>query len=572
MSKHINFQEKVKYWQSSFFDTKTKEAINELLAHSPETLEDCFYKDLGFGTGGMRGIMGVGTNRINKYTLGKTTQGISNYLKKEFPAEQIKAVVAFDCRNNSAYFGEIVANIFSANTIYCYLFSELRPTPILSFAVRHLKAHCGIMITASHNPPEYNGYKVYWKDGGQIVARRDKEIIAAINESDYKDIQFKKKDHLIQKIDSKIDRFFCEKSLKSGAFDTVDKNNFKIVFTPLHGTSITILPKVLKMAGYKNVSIVKEQSYPDGNFSNVLSPNPENPEAFDLAIKKAEKIGADIIIATDPDSDRLGIGVRDFNKKIKLLNGNQMMVVLTYFLLEQLKCKKKINSRQFIASTIVSTPMIEKIARSYNIKCHFTLTGFKWIAKIIEDLPNSEFIAGGEESFGFMIGDWIRDKDAITTALLACEVANWAKNNHSTFFQLLIDCYVKFGFYKENLVAISKKGKKGALAIKTKMEELRKNPPKKIAGISVVSIDDFEKQKTTFLSDKKEKIIILPTSNVLIFNLEDKSKIAIRPSGTEPKIKFYFSVNAPLNKENDFFKIEKKLDAHLEKLKNAFIF
>ena len=416
--------ERVNKWLTPFFDNDSQETIKSMIANNPEGLEDSFYKNLEFGTGGMRGIMGVGDNRINKYTLGKNTQGLSNYLHCQFPNQTIKVAIAYDCRHNSKELAKLVADVFSANGITVFLFSDLRATPELSFAVRHLECQCGIVLTASHNPPEYNGYKVYWEDGGQLVPPQDKEIISEINSLDYTDIKFEANESHIKLIDIEVDDAFAEASIKNGSFDVSQKakDNLKIVFTSLHGTSITMVPKVLEDAGYKDVHIVAEQAVPDGDFPTVKSPNPEEPEALKMAMELAAKIQADIVIGTDPDCDRLGIAVRNEEGEMTILNGNQAMAVKTYFLLEQWKKDKRLNGKQFIASTIVSTPMIKKIAAKFSVEYKEGLTGFKWIAKMVEDFPELELVGGGEESFGYMVGDFVRDKDAVTATLLACEI------------------------------------------------------------------------------------------------------------------------------------------------------
>ncbi|WP_203296368.1 phospho-sugar mutase [Luteirhabdus pelagi] len=538
--------ERVNKWLTPFFDTETQHTIKEMIAHDPEGLEDSFYKNLAFGTGGMRGIMGVGDNRINKYTLGKNTQGISNYLKQQFQGEDLKVAIAYDCRHNSKELAKVVADVFTANGIEVFLFSDLRPTPELSFAVRHLNCHCGIVLTASHNPPEYNGYKVYWKDGGQLVPPQDGEIIAEINKLEYQDIQIEGKKSLLTYIDTEVDDAFAEASVKNGTFGVSQtaRENLKIVFTPLHGTSVTMIPRVLKQAGYTNVAIVEEQSEPDGDFPTVKSPNPEEPEALKMALEKAETIGADIVIGTDPDCDRLGIAVRDANGKMVLLNGNQAMVLMTHFLLKKWEADNRLNGKQFVASTVVSTPMVRKIAEDFNVIYKEGLTGFKWIAKMVKDFPELEFIGGGEESFGYMVGDFVRDKDAVTATLLACEIAAQEKQDGSSMFEYLQKIYAEFGSYQEELVSLVKKGKKGAEEIAAMMKQLRDEPFMEIAGSKVIRIEDFQKREAVdFHSNKTEKIDI-PKSNVLIYYTEDGSKVAARPSGTEPKIKFYMSVNA----------------------------
>ncbi|OAD92696.1 phosphoglucomutase [Aequorivita soesokkakensis] len=553
---------RVNKWLTPFFDEKTQHEIKEMIAYDPEGLEDSFYKNLEFGTGGMRGIMGLGDNRINKYTLGKNTQGLSNYLKKQFPKKEIKVAIAYDCRHNSKKFAKVVADVFSANGIKVFLFSELRPTPELSFAVKQLGCQAGIVLTASHNPSEYNGYKVYWEDGGQLVPPQDGEIIAEINSLNYENIKFEANENLIQFIDSEVDEAFAKASVENGTFNTSKeaKNDLKIVFTSLHGTSITMIPKVLEQAGYINVSIVEEQAEPNGDFPTVKSPNPEEPAALKMALELAEKENADIVIGTDPDCDRLGVAVRNDKNEMVLLNGNQTMVLMTHFLLEQWKKAGKLNGKQFVASTIVSTPMVAKVTEYFNVKYIEGLTGFKWIAKMIKDFPELEFIGGGEESFGYLAGDFVRDKDAVTATLLACEIAAQKKHAGSSMFQYLNDVYEQFGNYREHLISITKKGKKGAEEISAIMKTLRENPFKEIAGSKVIRMDDVSKNETTDFTKQETLSLNLPKSNVLIYYTEDGSKIAARPSGTEPKIKFYISVNT-LEKENFEEILQKKIDA-----------
>ena len=554
---------KIREWSRHPFDKETVDRL-KALKQNPKQLEDAFYKDLEFGTGGMRGIMGIGTNRINTYTLGKSTQGLSNYLKCVFNDQTIKVVIAYDCRNNSKSLAIKVAEVFSANDIEVFIFTDLRSTPELSFAVKHLQAHCGIVLTASHNPPEYNGYKVYWKDGGQIVPPQDRQIIEQINQIQFSDIKFNAKQDLINWIDEDIDQAFFDKSVQLGQFKLKGRENFIVVFTPLHGTSITAVPQVLEKAGYNNVHLVKEQSTPNGNFPTVESPNPEEPEALQMALEQAYAIGADMVVGTDPDCDRLGVAIRDPKNNFRLLNGNQTMVVMTYFLLEQWKKNKLLDGNQFVASTIVSTPMIQKIAKSYGIHYKETLTGFKWIGKLIKDFPSLDFIGGGEESFGYLVGDAVRDKDAVTATLLACEIGTFAKNNNQTFYDILVECYRKFGAYKEKLISFTQKGKEGADKIKNMMEEYRKNSPKEISGIKVSRKEDYLKSERVFLFENRKEKIDLPVADVLIFILEDHSKIAIRPSGTEPKIKFYFSVNEKLEQNNEWDIMESQLDQKIE--------
>ncbi|MEZ4837878.1 phospho-sugar mutase [Flavobacterium sp.] len=562
-----NILKKVNEWLTPTFDNTTQEEIKKMMTSSPKELEESFYKNLEFGTGGMRGIMGVGTNRINKYTLGKNTQGLSNYLKKAFPNEELKVVIAYDCRHNSDTLAKVVANVFSANGIKVFLFEELRPTPELSFALKHLNCHAGIVLTASHNPPEYNGYKVYWQDGGQLVPPQDEEIIEVIENLAYDEIKFEANESLIEYIGATVDEAFFKSTVENASFNTAtsSKENLKIVYTSLHGTSIKAIPAVLAKAGYTDVNIVKEQEVPDGDFPTVKSPNPEEPEALTMALALADKNNADIVIGTDPDSDRLGVAVRNLEGKMTLLNGNQTMVIMTAFLLEQWKRQSRLKGNEFIGSTIVSTPMMLELATAYGVECKVGLTGFKWIAKFIKDFPNQKFIGGGEESFGYMVGDAVRDKDAVAATLLVCEIAAQAKAAGSSLYQELLNLYVDHGFYKEYLISLTKKGIEGANEIKQMMIDLRENPLKEINGQRVVYIEDYENSIAKNLISGETEVLSIPKSNVLIYYLEDGTKICARPSGTEPKIKFYFSVNEPLNSIENF----KKTEAHLDqKIKN----
>ena len=564
-------QSKISNWQQDFFDQETKDEITKL-QENPEELEDRFYKDLEFGTGGMRGVMGVGTNRINKYTLGRNTQGLSDYLKQLYTEEKLKVAIAYDCRHNSKSFAKIVADVFSANDIEVFLFEDLRATPELSFAVKHLNCQCGIVLTASHNPPEYNGYKVYWKDGGQLVPPHDKAIITVINNLDYKEINFEANDALIHKIGSNVDDAFIEAAVENGVLkqnSLENRDELSIVFTSLHGTSITSVPETLKRAGYKNVHIVKEQALPDGDFPTVKSPNPEEPEALKMALELAKKVNADIVIGTDPDCDRLGIAVRNYSGELTLLNGNQTMVMMTKFLLDQWKKDGKINGNQFVGSTIVSTPMLPKLTAAYNVDCKIGLTGFKWIAKMIEDYPNMDFIGGGEESFGFMVGDFVRDKDAVTSTLLACEIATLAKAKGSSFFDQLIDLYATHGFFKERLISITKKGKSGAQEIQKIMDEARTSPPLEINGSSVIKIEDYQSSISYNATTNTSSAISIPKANVLIFATDDGTRIALRPSGTEPKIKYYISVNKALKVASEFESTESELEEKINKILKA---
>ena len=562
-----NILDALNVWLTPTFDLATQDAVRELMTTAPKDLEESFYKNLEFGTGGMRGVMGVGDNRINKYTLGKSTQGLSNYLKSVFPGEQIKAAIAFDCRHNSKTLAKVVADVFSANGIEVFLFSDLRPTPELSFALKHLNCHCGIVLTASHNPPEYNGYKVYWQDGGQIVPPQDGEIINVIENLKYDEINFTANEDLIHFIDTEIDQAFIQSSIENASFNTpaTAKENLNIVFTSLHGTSITVIPETLSKAGYPNVHIVEEQAEPNGDFPTVKSPNPEEPEALTMALALADKTNADIVVGTDPDCDRLGVAVRDNDGKMVLLNGNQTMILMTAFLLEKWKQAGKINGKQFVGSTIVSTPMMMELATAYGVECKVGLTGFKWIAKMIKDFPELQFIGGGEESFGFMVGDAVRDKDAVAATLLICEVAAQAKASGSSVYKELTNLYVDHGFYKEHLVSLTKKGMDGLQAINQMMIDLRENPLKEINGQRVIMVEDYQSSIAKNLLSGEELTMDIPKSNVLIYYTEDGSKICARPSGTEPKIKFYISVNADLETATDFDAVENILN---QKIKN----
>jgi phosphoglucomutase len=562
-----NILDALNIWLTPTFDTATQDAVKELMTTAPKDLEESFYKNLEFGTGGMRGVMGVGDNRINKYTLGKSTQGLSNYLKSVFPGEQIKAAIAFDCRHNSKTLAKVVADVFSANGIEVFLFSDLRPTPELSFALKHLNCHCGIVLTASHNPPEYNGYKVYWQDGGQIVPPQDGAIIDVIENLKYDEINFSANEDLIHFIDTELDQAFIQSSIENASFNTpaAAKENLNIVFTSLHGTSITIIPETLSKAGYTNVNIVEEQAVPNGDFPTVKSPNPEEPEALTMALALADKTNADIVVGTDPDCDRLGVAVRNNEGKMVLLNGNQTMILMTAFLLEKWKQAGKINGKQFVGSTIVSTPMMMELATAYDVECKVGLTGFKWIAKMIKDFPELQFIGGGEESFGFMVGDAVRDKDAVAATLLVCELAAQAKAKGSSVYNELIQLYVDHGFYKEHLVSLTKKGMDGLQAINQMMIDLRENPVKEINGQRVIMVEDYQSSIAKNLLSGEELAMDIPKSNVLIYYTEDGSKICARPSGTEPKIKFYISVNTTLEAVEDFTEVEHILD---QKIKN----
>ena len=569
---YYDIKSRAESWLSAPFDKETQKEVQDLLQNDSQELKESFYTDLEFGTGGMRGIMGVGTNKINKYTLGKNSQGISNYLKRQFPGEDLKVAIAYDCRNNSKELAQVVANVFSANGIKVFLFSELRPTPELSFSVKYLDCHCGIVLTASHNPPEYNGYKVYWQDGGQLVPPQDKEIVDEINGLEYSEIKFEANNDLIELIDKKVDEAFAEAAVKNGTFETPSeaRENLKIVFTSLHGTSITMVPDVLERAGFTRVSIVEEQREPNGNFPTVKSPNPEEPAALKMALEQAEKENAEIVIGTDPDCDRLGVAVRDSEGKMVLLNGNQTMLIMTWFLLEQWKKEGRLKGKEFVGSTIVSTPMLRIMVEDYGVEYKEGLTGFKWIAKMIKDFSNLDFIGGGEESFGFMVGDFVRDKDAVTSTLLACEIAAQLKAEGKTLYTKIVELYVAHGFYKEDLVSLVKKGIDGAEQIKKMMIDLREHPLSEIAGEKVVLVEDYQSSKSFNYGAMETEINTLevPKSNVLIYYTENGTKVAARPSGTEPKIKFYISVNAPLDAVENYGKLDEELSEKIAAIKS----
>ena len=561
----MNIIQKSKIWEKSPFDSKTRNKVREL-KKNPDLLYDSFYKNLEFGTGGIRGIMGVGTNRVNKYTIGKTTQGLAKYLLKSFKNDNIKVVLAYDCRNNGVLYSKVVSNVLSANGIICYVFRDIRPTPQLSFAIKKLNAQCGIMLTASHNPPEYNGYKVYWSDGGQIVPPIDKNLIEIINSTKYEEINFKSEKKYITKISKNFDNKFIEASTKSVKFKVLNQENLKITFSSLHGTSIKILPDLMKKEGFKNFNIVDIESQPDGNFGKLSSPNPEDPKSFKESLKLANKTDSDIVIVTDPDADRLGIAIRNNNKKLVLLNGNQTMVIFTDFLLNQLRLKKKLNKNYFVATTIVSTPLMSKIAENYGVDCKITLTGFKWISKLISENKNIKFIGGGEESYGYLVGDLIRDKDAITSSLLACKIAAYLKNQNKSIFDYLISIYKKYGLYKEKLISIEKKGKKGNEEINNLMNFYRKYKSEYLGKYQILVKEDYESGFSTNLKSTKKNKLNLPRTNLLRFIFNDGSILSIRPSGTEPKIKLYISVNMSIKFDEKIEKIETNLNNKIDNI------
>jgi len=561
-------QNKVSTWLSGSFDPITKEEIVRLQKDNEKDLADAFYRNLEFGTGGLRGIMGVGTNRMNKYTVGMATQGFANYLRKTYPGKEIKVAIAHDSRNNSRFFAETTANVFAANDIKVYLFENLRPTPELSFAIRHFKCDAGVVCTASHNPKEYNGYKAYWNDGGQLVPPHDKNVINEVEKiASVDEVQWSGGEKNITLIGREIDEAYMNmlKSLSVYPEVIAKQKDLKIVYTPIHGTGIVLVPEVLKRFGFTNVTIVDEQSEPNGNFPTVVYPNPEEAEAMSFALKKAREIDADILAGTDPDSDRVGIGVKDHHGDFVLMNGNQTAVLAFNYMIEARKAKGIAQPNDMVVKTIVTTDMIDKIAAEAGVKCYNVLTGFKWIAELIKEKEGKEnYVLGGEESYGLMIGSKIRDKDAISAVAILCEMCAYEKDKGKTLFQKLIELYVHYGFYKEALISITKKGMDGQQQIAAMMEGYRKNPPAKINNSPVVELLDYELRKGKNLQTGKEWDISLPKSNVLQFILADGTKISARPSGTEPKIKFYFSVNTKLDKAENYERVNAELDGRIK--------
>ncbi|MDB4835122.1 phospho-sugar mutase [Cyclobacteriaceae bacterium] len=560
---------KIDQWLSGNYDQATKDHIQSLLdAGNEEELTDSFYKDLEFGTGGLRGIMGVGSNRMNKYTLGAATQGLSNYLLAQFPNQELSVAIAHDSRNNSIPFSQTVADIFSANGIKVYLFDGLRPTPELSFAVRHFGCQGGIVLTASHNPKEYNGYKVYWDDGAQVIAPHDSNIITEVNKIDsIEKIRFEGNSSLIEKIGEEVDELYLEEISKLSLAPEVikEQKDLKIVYSPIHGTGYKLVPDVLRRIGFENVHVVDAQMTPDGNFPTVVYPNPEEAEALSLALKEAEKIDADLVMATDPDADRIGIAAKNKEGKFELLNGNQTGALLIYYLLKKWSDNGKLDGGQYIVKTIVTTELIKDIADKFAVESLDVLTGFKFIAGIIREREGKKtFIGGGEESYGYLIGEAVRDKDAIASAAFIAEMVAYARSNGKSVFDLLTDLYVEFGFYLESLISITKKGKSGAEEIQAMMKGFRENPPQTLGGQKVIEVKDYQAQETTDLRTGKKTTIELPKSNVLQFFTEDGSKVSARPSGTEPKIKFYFGVKGKLDTAENFdivkAELKKKID------------
>lgn len=560
-------QSKIDTWLSGPYDQATKQEIQNM---SEEELADSFYKDLDFGTGGLRGIMGVGSNRMNKYTVGMATQGLANYLKKHFDRPDISVAIAHDSRNNSRFFAEITAAVFSANDIKVYLFEELRPTPELSYAIRKLGCQSGVVLTASHNPKEYNGYKAYWDDGAQVISPHDKNIIGEVNAiENISEVKYDANEKLIIPIGKSIDEAYINEILAlTLAPEAIERQkDLKIVFSPIHGTSITLVPEVLKRKGFENVTIVEEQAEPNGNFPTVIYPNPEEKEAMTMALNKAAEIDADLIMATDPDADRVGIAAKNKHGEFELLNGNQAASLLIYFLLNKWKENGKLNGNQMIVKTIVTTDLLDKMAASFDVDCPNTLTGFKFIAALIKELEGQkEFIGGGEESYGYMISDFVRDKDAIASCAMLAEMTAWAKDQGMSVFDLLAEIYSKYGFYLEKLVSLTKKGMSGAEEIQRMMADFRSNPPQTINGKALVELIDYQTSEAKNLRNGTVTKIDLPKSNVLQLITEDGTKVSARPSGTEPKIKFYISVNTPLESKEAYDETKDQLEATIDQM------
>jgi len=564
-----NIENKVSQWLDSQFDADTVAAVKKLQQDNPDELADAFYRNLEFGTGGLRGVMGVGTNRMNKYTVGMATQGFANYLKQAFTGE-VKIAIAHDSRNNSRFFAEVAANVMAANGIKVYLFESLRPTPELSFTIRHLQCQGGIVLTASHNPKEYNGYKAYWNDGAQLIPPHDKNVIREVEKiSKVDEVKWSGGEANIIPIGKDIDEAYLQilKDLSIQPDVIAAQKDMKIVYTPIHGTGITLVPEILKRYGFTNVHVVEEQATPDGNFPTVVYPNPEEAEAMSIGLKKAKELDAAILLGTDPDSDRVGIAVKDIKGEWTLLNGNQTAVLLFNYIIEGRRNKGLAGDTDYVCKTVVTSDLIDVFAAQNNVKCYNVLTGFKWIADLIHKKEGKEkFICGGEESYGYMIGDNVRDKDAIASVALICEMAAFALSQGRSLYEQLIDIYVKYGYYKESLISITKKGMKGADEIADMMRGYRENPPTTINGSPVVSIYDYQLQQVKNVKTGEQQAIDLPKSNVLQFILEDGTKISARPSGTEPKIKFYFSVNQPLENAAGFDAATKALDQKIQQI------
>jgi len=564
-------QAKAQEWLKPEFDSETRSAVQALIDNNPKELVDAFYKDLEFGTGGLRGVMGPGTNRMNRYTLGMATQGLANYLNKQFSnLVEIRVAIAFDCRNNSKLFAETAAEILTANGIYVYLFEALRPTPELSFVVRTLKCQSGIVITASHNPREYNGFKVYWEDGAQIVQPHDKRIIDEVKSIEsISQVKFEGNASMIKVIGREIDEVYLNTiaTLSLSPENNLKHNNLKIVYTALHGTGVDLVPKALRKFGFKSVTTIDEQNIVDGNFPTVHSPNPEEAEALKLALAKAKEIDADILMGTDPDGDRVGIGVKNNEGEFILLNGNQAATLLIYYVLTKWKEKGWLTGKEYIVRTIVTTDLLSHLADDFGVECYEVLTGFKYIAEIIRELEGRKtFIAGGEESYGYLVGSFARDKDAILSCAFFPEIAAWAKEQGKSMYQLLIEIYQKYGVYRERLISVTKKGKEGAEQIALMMDSYRATPPKQLGGSKVMLVHDYKLQKTTSIAHNSVEDIKLPKSDVLQFITEDGSQISVRPSGTEPKIKFYFSVKGIIGQSASYQEALSTLDGKIDQI------
>ncbi len=566
--------ERAKSWLSEKYDTETRKQVQDLIDNNPNELLESFYKTLEFGTGGLRGIMGVGTNRMNTYTVAMATQGFANYIKMMFPnVEQPKVAIAHDCRNNSKEFAKTTADVMSANGIKVYLFNALRPTPELSFAIRELECQAGVVVTASHNPKEYNGYKAYWEDGGQLVSPHDKNVIGEVEKiTDISMVKFTPNESLIEYLDERFDDIYIDKILGLSLSPELIKKHkdLKFVYTPIHGTGGQIFPRLFKKAGFNNIDCVEEQMIVDGNFPTVVSPNPEEKAALTMAIEKAKKVNADVVLATDPDADRVGIAVRDNNGEFVLLNGNQTAALLTYYILGRWNELSKFSGKEYIVKTIVTTELLIDIANKYNVKSFDVLTGFKFIADTILNNPEMTFVCGGEESYGFLIGDFVRDKDANSACFMIAEIAAWAAEQNKSLYQILKEIYKEFGFYKEGLISLTKKGISGTEEIKNMMRKFREEPPTEILGSRIVEIKDYKIGISKDIISGKETEIKLPKSDVLQFFTEDGTKISVRPSGTEPKIKFYFGIKAELNDIADFDTVNDKLNNRLNELGKLF--
>ena len=566
--------ERAKVWLSDKYDAETRKQVQELIDNNPEELLESFYKNLEFGTGGLRGIMGIGTNRMNTYTVAMATQGFANYIKLMFPnIEQPQIAIAYDCRNNSPEFAKTAAEVMSANGIKVFIFNSLRPTPELSFAIRELKCQAGIVITASHNPKEYNGYKAYWEDGGQLVSPHDKNVIGEVEKiTDFSMVNFNANNDLIEYLDEKFDEIYINKILDlSLSPESIEKQqDLVFVYTPIHGTGGQIIPNLFSKAGFRNVHCVEEQMIVDGNFPTVVSPNPEEKAALTLAIEKAKKVNADVVLATDPDADRVGIAVKDENGEFVLLNGNQTAALLTYYLLTRWNELGKLSGKEYIVKTIVTTELLFDMANKYNVEKFDVLTGFKFIADKILNNPEMTFIGGGEESYGFLIGDFVRDKDANSACFMIAEIAAWAAEQNKTLYQILKEIYKEFGFYKEGLLSLTKKGISGSEEIKNMMFRFRNDAPKEILGSKIIEVKDYKTSICKNVISGTETVINLPKSDVLQFFTEDGTKISIRPSGTEPKIKFYFGIKAKLNDIADFEVVNSELNNKINALTKLF--